>query len=60
MGGEICYQKGRERGPWFEIKCVREIIISKEAKGKDVSFERELLKSWSRYEGWEDAGKPFG
>ena len=57
MGGEISHQKGKERGPWFEIQCVREIIISKEAKGEDTSFERKLLKSWGRYKGWESARK---
>lgn len=57
MGGEVCKIKGRERGPWYEIKCVRETIKLKEASGEDASFERGLLKSWSKYEGWEDAGK---
>ena len=55
MGGEVCYQKGKERGPWFEIKCVADTIRAKEAKGQDASFERVLLKSWSRYEGYEGA-----
>jgi len=57
MGGELCYRKGEERGPWFQIKSVRDVIISKEAKGGDASIERKLLKSWAKYEGWEDAGK---
>lgn len=60
MGGEVCYQVGRERGPWYEITCVRDIIVSKEARGEDASFERKLLKSWAKYPGWQDAGKPFG
>jgi len=54
-----CYKKGSERGPWFEIQCTREVIISKEAKGEDASYERSLLKAWSKYEGYEDAGKRF-
>ncbi len=58
MGGEICYQKGKERGPWFEIKCVRETIMSKEAKGEDATFERNLLKAWSEYKGYESAREP--
>ncbi len=41
----------------YEIKCVRNNIISKESKGLDATFERELLKSWAKYEGWENAGK---
>ena len=55
MGGEVCKHKGSERGPWYEIKCVRETITLKEAKGQDATFERGLLKSWSKYPGWEDA-----
>ena len=55
MGGEITKRKGYERGPWFEIKCVKEAIISKEADGEDTSFERNLLESWSKYEGFEGA-----
>jgi len=55
MGGEICKQVGKERGPWFEIKCVKDIIISKEAKGQDAKFERGLLKSWSKYNGYESS-----
>ena len=55
MGGGICHQKGKERGAWFEIQCVKNDILSKEAKGEDASFERSLLKSWAKYPGWEDA-----
>ena len=54
-----CYHKGRERGPWYEIKCIRDIIVNKEARGEDTSFERGLLESWSKYPGWEDAGEPI-
>ena len=57
MGGEICYQKGRERGPWYDIKTVKDVVISKESRGEDASFERDLLKSWSHYPGWEEAKK---
>ena len=55
----ICYRKHRERGPWFEIECMRESIKIGEALGKDKSFERELLKSWSEYPGYESAAEPF-
>jgi len=55
MGGEICKQIDKEKGPWLEIKRVKENIISKEKKGQDAMFERNLLKSWSKYEGWESA-----
>ena len=60
MVGGICYRKGYERGIWFEINCVKEVIVNKEAKGLDASLERGLLKTWANYEGWEDAGTPVG
>lgn len=50
-----CYRKGKEQGVWFEIKCVKETIALKEADDEDTSFERKLLKNWSKYPGWEDA-----
>lgn len=53
--GRACFRKGFERGPWYEIKCEVDIIKSKEAKGQDASFERDLLKAWSGYEGYEGA-----
>jgi hypothetical protein len=52
MGG-TCHVKGKERGAWYEIECVKNDIISKEAKGMDASFERKLLKPWAKFEGWE-------
>jgi len=56
MRGAPCYQKGKEHGPWYEIKCTADVIRSKEARGEDASFERELLRSWAKYPSWEDAG----
>ena len=58
MGGEVCYRKGYERGPWYEIKCIKEIIVNKKARGEDAKFEESLLRSWSKYPGYKDAGKP--
>lgn len=55
MGGEVCYQAGKERGPWYEIKCIKENINSKESRNEDASFERGLLESWGKYPGWETA-----
>ena len=55
MGGEVCYRKGFEKGPWFEIQCVLDNILSKESRGEDASFERSLLRSWSKYPGYEKA-----
>ena len=51
----ICHIKNKERGIWFEIKSIAEIIKSKEAKGLDASYERNLLESWSKHEGYEGA-----
>ena len=59
MGRGNCHKKGQEQGPWYDIKCTKEVVVSKEARGKDASFERGLLKSWSKYPGWEDARMPF-
>jgi len=56
MGGEICLRKGRERGPWYEIQCVKNDIISKESRGEDASYERGLLNSWAKYPGYKTAG----
>jgi len=57
MGGEICYRKNYERGPWYKIQTVRDIIIWKENHNEDASFERKLLRSWQKYEGYESAGE---
>ena len=42
--------------PLLEIETIRKIIISREAKGEEAYFERDLLKSWSKYPGYESAG----
>ena len=39
----------------YQINTVADVIKSKEARGADTSFERSLLKSWCKYEGWEGA-----
>ena len=56
----VCYRKSRERGAWFEVKSVQDVVRSKEEKGEDATFERELLKSWVNYKGYEDAVRPIG
>jgi len=48
---------GKEKGAWYEIKTVADNIRLKESLGKDSSFERGLLKSWSTYLGYESAGQ---
>ena len=45
----VCYRKGYERGLWLEIQTMEDYIKSKESKGQDSRFERELLKSWKKY-----------
>lgn len=60
MAGGVCYKKGKEQGSWFEIKCVKDTILLKEANGEDASYERSLLKSWSKYPGWKNAGVVLG
>ena len=35
----------------------RKDIKSKESRGADVTFEKGLLKSWSKYEGYEYAAE---
>ena len=55
MGDKDSHKKGEERGNWYQIKCVKDVVRNKEARGEDTSFERELLKSWHNYPGWEGA-----
>ena len=43
-----CYRKGFERGLWFELKAITEVIAAKKARGEDASFERELLKAYRK------------
>ena len=50
-----CHREGYEQGPWYEIKCTQEVIRSVEARGRDASFEREILRSWSKYPGYGGA-----
>ncbi|MDP2729310.1 MAG: hypothetical protein Q8O55_02350 [Dehalococcoidales bacterium] len=48
MTGGICYRSGYERGAWFELKSIREVITGKESAGKDATFERKLYGSWCK------------
>lgn len=41
-----CYRPGKESGAWYELKCLRQVIDSKESRGMDASFERLLYKAW--------------
>ena len=40
--------KYKEQGIWFEVKCLQDLIKSKDSKGKDTSFEKGLLKAWKK------------
>lgn len=52
-----CYREGYEIGPWYEIKAAADVIRKKEARGADATFERSLLKAWSKEKGYESAGE---
>ena len=54
MGG-ISKAKGKQRGAYYEIQSVADIIRIKEADGKDASFERDLLKHWAKHPSYECA-----
>lgn len=45
----ICYQKGKERGLWYEIKCIEDVVANKKARGDNAPFEKRLLKSYGQY-----------
>jgi len=48
---------GRGKGHKYEINEIVRLIKLKEKNGHDATFERDLLKSWSTYSGWEYAGE---
>ena len=48
-------RKAKRKGACCEIKSVADIIKGKEGRGEDASFERNLLRSWSKYKGYETA-----
>ena len=41
--------------PLLEIETIRKIIVEREKRGEEAYFERSLLKSWSKYPGYETA-----
>jgi len=48
MGG-VCYKEGSERGLWYEIQCIQEVIDSKTSRNENCDFEQKLLKSYKKY-----------
>lgn len=55
MAGRESHKKGEEKGAWYEIKCTKDVVRRKEARGEDASFEKKLLRAWAKCPGWEDA-----
>ena len=55
MSGGKCLKESLARGIKFEVRCIGDVIRSKEAKGQGASFEINLLRSRSKYEGYEVA-----
>ena len=49
--------KGRQTGAHYEIKTIADIIRAKEKNGHDATYEREILKAWAKYPGYESAKK---
>jgi len=47
--------KGRQQGAHYQIQTTADTIVLKESMGQDASFERELLKAWSKHKGYESA-----
>ena len=47
--GRLCYKKGQEVGLWYEILCLENVITNKRKRGADCKFEKELLKSYSKF-----------
>lgn len=45
-GGGNCFRPGEERGPWFELKCIRENIDCRAAEGDPAEYERRLYLYW--------------
>ena len=48
MGG-ICYKRYNERGLFFEIKCIEDVIAGKRKRKIDANFEKKLLEFYKKY-----------
>ena len=48
MSGGESRKKGKERGLWYEIACLEDVIEAKEKSGQDASFEKELLEAYKK------------
>jgi len=45
----------KQKGAEYDIQSIAGIIMGKEKRGLDATFERDLLKSWAKYPGYESA-----
>jgi hypothetical protein len=59
-----CYRPGYERGPWHELRVLREHIAGREARGEDVTWYKDIYFSWLKYPEYaradqENIGKGF-
>lgn len=57
MNKMVCYRAGKERGAWYELKCLRAVIEGKEARGESATFERGLYKAWLKTPEYAKADK---
>jgi len=55
LDDDIGKHRNVKRGPQYEIACIKNVIVDKEARGMDASYERELLKAWAKHPGYEGA-----
>jgi len=53
----VCYKAGKERGAWFELKAIRDVITGKESRGESATFERGLYEAWIKYQEYKKADK---
>jgi len=54
----VCKIKGRERGLWFEIKCLKENIEIRKKLGKPTKFEEGILEAFQKCSEKDYAKKP--
>jgi len=48
MGG-ICKARGRERGLWYEIKVLEDMIARNKAPQDQLDYAKILVKSYKKY-----------
>ena len=44
----LCYRKYHERGLWFEMKCLEELIASPTARENDKELAKKILKAYKQ------------